>query len=437
MRNDHLTLETLADWLSGRLAHEEVVARVVPHLLVRCPTCRRIHERLLALQEEVGHWDESVAVHEGLAAPGLLAELRAGPPPERWRRLEEEPRFHQWGFCELLIRRSAAQVVEDPQAAADLAEAAVRLCRHLPPAAYHPDWVEDLTARAWATFGNTQRVLGELRGADAAFRTALQHLAASRSGNVTVEAEVHDLLASLRRAERRLPEALATLERALALYWEAGDLHRVGRALLSKAKILEETGDLETAILLLEQAPDLIDGGREPRLQLALAHNRLWLLTLAGRDREAEALLPEVLARSRELGGRIDHIRLRWLEGWIARGLNRLEQAEALFAEVRDAFLAQAMTFDAALVSLDLATVYAAAGRTAELRGIAARLVAVFDSRDLPREAWAALLLFRQACEEDRATAGLARHLAALLRNHRPPAPRRPERPSRVADAPP
>ena len=28
------------------------------------------------------------------------------------------------------------------------AEAAVRLVRHLPPEAYHPDWVHDLGARA-------------------------------------------------------------------------------------------------------------------------------------------------------------------------------------------------------------------------------------------------------------------------------------------------
>jgi tetratricopeptide (TPR) repeat protein len=421
LRNDHLTLETLADWLSGRLEHDEVVTRIVPHLLARCPTCRRLHERVLALQEETGHWDESVAVHEGLAAPGLLAELLAVPPDERWPRLEEDSRFHLWGLCELMIRRSAAAIFDDPPAAVDLAEAAVRLCRHLPREAYHPDWVEDLTARAWATFGNGQRVLGELRGADAAFRNALEHLAASRSGNWEVEAEVYDLWASLRRAERRLPEALEILEHSLALYREVGDAHRIGRALLSKAKILEEAGDLETAIDLLEEAPALLDSEREPHLLLALQHNRLWLLTLTGREKEAEALLPELLARNRELGGKIDRIRLRWLEAAIARGLGYLEAAEEAFVEVRDAFYAQGMSFDAALAALELATIYAARGRTAELREIAARLVAIFESRDLPREAWAALLLFRQACEEERATAELARHLGTLLRNHRPP----------------
>lgn len=428
MHDDHPTLETMADWMSGRLEHEEVLGRILPHLVARCPKCRRVRERILALQEEFGHWDESIAVREGLAAPGLLAELMAVEPSARWLRIEEDERFHLWGLAELLLKKSAEAVTEAPLAAADLAEAAVRLVRHLPPAAYHPDWVHDLAARAWATFGNAQRVLGELRGADAAFRNALERLGESHSGNGLVEAEVADRLASLRRAQRRLPEALELLESAVALYREAGDGHRVGRALLNKSKVLEEAGELEAAIAVLEEVPALLDGEREPRLQMVARHNVLTLLTLAGRDREAEALLSEVRRLSREHGGRVDRVRLRWIEGSIARGLGRPAEAEAAFREVQEEFLLQGLTFDAALVSLDLATIYAAIGRTAELQEIAARLMAIFEAQEIHRESWAALLLFRQACDENRATADLARHLAAVLRLHRADRPRQERR---------
>lgn len=420
MPNDHPTLEMLADWMSGRLEHEQVLAKILPHLVARCPRCRKLYNQVLALQEEVGHWDESIAVREGQAAPRLLAELLSLELPWRWQWLEEDERFHSWGLCQLLIRKSTAAVFEDPHAAADLAEAAVRLCKFLPPEAYHPDWLRDLTARAWATFGNAQRVLGELRGADAAFRTAAEQLAASASGNTWVEAEISDLLASLRRAQCRLPEALDLLAHAIALYQEAEDLHRVGRALLKKAKVLEEAGELETAIALLAEAPALLDRQREPRLILAARHNLLHLLTLSGRDREAEGLLPEVRQLSREHGGGIDGYRLRWGEGNIARALGRLDEAEAILREVREDLLAQGLTFDAALVSLDLAALHADRGQTAELREIATQLITIFESRNLQRETWIALLLFCQACEEERATAQLALHLAGLLRAHGP-----------------
>lgn len=193
MQGDHLTLEGMADWLSGRLEHEEVLAWVVPHLTGACARCRATYEEVRRLQEEVGHWDESVAVREGLAAPALLAALERLPVEERAPRVEGDPAYQTWGLCRALLAASAAALPGEPARAAAWADLAVRATRHL-TAAYHPDWVSDLTARAWARLGHARRLCGEAEAAAAAFREAERALARSGSGDPRVAAEVRALM---------------------------------------------------------------------------------------------------------------------------------------------------------------------------------------------------------------------------------------------------
>ena len=73
----------------------------------------------------------------------------------------------------------------------------------------------DLRARATPILGNAQRVLGELRSAETAFREAEALLARSMTGNELVRAEVIYLKSSLRRAQRRLGESMEMVEQSL------------------------------------------------------------------------------------------------------------------------------------------------------------------------------------------------------------------------------
>jgi hypothetical protein len=139
-----------------------------------------------------------------------------------------------------------------------------------------------------------------------------------------------------------------------------------------------------------------------------------------GRFTEGDALVPEVRVLCQEIGGDLDLVRLRWVEGKVDFGLGRLEAAEAAFREVQEVFLARRLRYDAALVSLDLALLYAIAHRTADLKQLAAEMLPAFESREIHREALAALLMFQGACEEERLTVQLARQLADFLqREHR------------------
>ena len=82
-------------------------------------------------------------------------------------------------------------------------------------------------------------------------------------------------------------------------------------------------------------------------------------------------------------------------------------------------FLEMRKSSDAALVSLDLAALLAGQGRTEELKVLAAEILPVFESREVHREAMASLLLFQQACAEERATLELIQQIAAALRRDR------------------
>lgn len=418
MEDVHLTEETLAKWLSGTLEHDEVLRLVVPHFLVRCPVCRERHAEILRLQKEVGHWDPEIAVMEGRQAPELWNQLAERPYAEQLQAIEEREDLHAWGLCQLLLQKSREATFSDPACGVELANLALRVVRHLGKA-YDPNWVMDLRARCFAHLGNARRVLGELRSAEDAFIKAEDCLARSASGNAEVRAEILDLKSSLRRAQRRLDEALDLIDRALSLYREVGEEHGIAKSLLQRAKILEESGDLSAAIDLLRRTAKEIDPSREPRLVAYSRFNLLSCLAWGERFEEAETLLPEIRAVSEKAAQPLDLVRLRWIEGLIDLGRGRLGPAEAAFRESQKEFLERQMGYDAALVSLDLARLYAQEGCAEDLKRLAAEMMPVFQARDVHREAILALLMFQRACEEERLTVDLVRQISDYLRRER------------------
>jgi tetratricopeptide (TPR) repeat protein len=418
LEDAHLSLETLAKWLSGTLEHDETLRLVIPHFLANCPVCRERHEEILRIQQEVGHWDPEISLIEGQQAPELWSRLAERPYAEQLREVEEDEDLHAWGLCQLLLQKSREATFSDPVQGVELANLALRVVRHLGKA-YDPNWVMELRARCFAYLGNARRVLGELRSAEDAFLKAEACLIQSTSGNVEVWAEILDLKSSLRRAQRRLGEALSLADEALSTYRDIGDGHGIGKSLLKKAKILEESGDLAGAIDLLHQSTVEIDSAREPQLFTYGRFNLLISLILAERYEEAERLLPDVKGLLHNTAQPLDLVRLRWAEGNIDLGLGRLGPAEAAFREVQREFLDRQMGYDAALVSLDLARLFAQEGCTEDLKRLAAELMPIFQSRDVNREAIVTLLMFQRACEEERLTVDLARQFSAYLRRER------------------
>lgn len=414
MRDSHLSIETLARLLAGDLDHESLTQEVVPHLLQRCNSCRKRYEEILELQRTVGHWDERVAVFEGLQAPDLFELLEALPFDEQLRRVLEDESFQTWGFCQLLIRKSLDQVLQEPSRAVQMAELAVRVGERLGDA-YDPHWVRDLQARAYIHLGNARRVLGEQHGAEMSFLEAERLLAGSMTGNIQGRAEWFYYKASLRRDQRRFAEALELSERAIELYREIDDLKSVACVLLNRAYAEQEAGEADLAVETLRTAAESLGQENESRSKLCILHNLALLLVDQRRFDEARDLLPKVEDFCRRHGQPLDHIRLAWMGGRLSYGLGQIESAEATFRTVQQQFTQRGMAYDAALVLLDLAVLLADEGRFQELKILSNELRTTFKTLSIPREALAAFLLFEQACREERATAQLARQLVALF----------------------
>jgi len=363
---------------------------------------------------------ESSFHRERAEASGLFAELSQHPAEKRPLLVRNCPRFHTWGLCELLLRRSREQIFHNAALGEGLALLSLEVLDRLDASCYGEEAVEDLRARAWAYVANSRRVKADLRGSEEAFALAFASL--RRGAQEPMDrAVLLDLRASLLRAQRRFPDALRCLRRAIGIFLELGEGHRAGRSLLSMSTVHHFAGALEKAVPVLYQALELIDPSREPRLLLIAWHNLMDDLAEMGRFMEAQKLLVKARPLYQQFSQTWSRNR-KWLEGKIARGLGQRAQAEALFLAARDGFLVEGSAYDTALVSLDLASLYAEQGRMAELKRVAEEMVPIFSSRQIHREALAALTYWRQAIDAETACLDLTGVASFLKRARHDPA---------------
>jgi transcriptional regulator with XRE-family HTH domain len=350
-------------------------------------------------------------------AAALWRRLAPYTPAQREAVVREIEEFRGAALAERLCAESRRAAADSATAARELAELAVLVAEL---SAGEPAACSRLEGFCRVHLGNALRAGGTLPAADEAFTRALALWRAGAGGDplgLLDEAQVLSLEASLRRAQRRLPEALALLDRALAM--ERGE--KRPHLLLKRAKTLEETGDFEGAVVNLGEALALLADEHEPRLLWAARFNLVEVLVRAGRHAEAEPLLAEVGELAGRHASRLDRLRLRWLAGRIAAGRGRAEEAITLLRQVRADFAAAGIAYDTALVTLELAALLAERGATAEVKALARHLVPLFRAQGVGREALASLALFRRAAEQEAVTAELARGLAERLQRDREP----------------
>jgi tetratricopeptide (TPR) repeat protein len=345
----------------------------------------------------------------------LVSELLKHPAERRLILIRNHPRFHTWGVFERLLEMSILESPRDAGVSEKLARLALELSNHLDESRYGTQAIEDLRGRAWAYIGNACRVQSDLRGAQEALDRALVHL---RQGTREPweRAVWLDLKGSLLRAQRRFGEALQLMNRALVLFLAVGDRHRAGRTLLNMDNVFHHSGRSEEGIPLLYRALELIDPDQEPMLLLMAKHNLVDDLAESGKYMEAQRLFIQARPLYRRFTEPFVEIRRLWVEGKIVRGLGQSEKAERLLLAARNGFIELASSYDLALVSLEIAGLYAEQGRNAELKQIAEEMVPIFSSRQIQREALAAFILWHQAVQAETAGAELAALVAAALR---------------------
>ncbi|MFY9825531.1 MAG: helix-turn-helix transcriptional regulator [Thermoanaerobaculia bacterium] len=307
--------------------------------------------------------------------------------------------------CEASVR-SAAHKVEE---ALELAELALFLASQAP---------EDRRSRAqsycWGFIGNAHRVATDFDAADEAFvRSWSLRLGNDSDSELLPEWRLLDLEASLRRAERRFPEASALLDRARAA--SGDDPVATARILLIKERLLNVMGDYEGALAVLAEAAPFVEASGDPHLLFALRFNRTDELCHLERWAEAAKRLPGVTRMAAEQGNELDLVRLGWLQAKVAAGHGRDQEAIARLEKVSNDFTDRRLPYEAALSALDLAVIWLQAGRNVEVAQLALGMKWIFDAKKIEREALAALRLFCDAAERQAATVELARQVIADL----------------------
>lgn len=426
MEHDHLDQAALDRLLA--LDRTEDQNRALLHQLALCPECYKVGGYLLEIHRAgilpplFSVTDVSLARSRS-EAPALWATLERLSQSRRLALVQTERPFLSWGLCERLCSLSKDAAPEDAAAAIHMADLAAQISESLEDDEPAEDrWLYQLRAYAWAHLANAHRASSDLVSAEKSFGVADQWWEAGEmeAGDALgYGAQIRCLKASLRCDQRRFEEALHLLDQAFKAFFEGDpeyrDLHMAGRVLVTKSWVLSEQGEPDRAIPVLEKAEELIDPAREPRLILCARHNLLDNLSKAGRFSEGRALLPQVRELSRSAGSQLDRVRLRWVEARIAAGLGEADEARRAFSEAQRGFLDQSIAYDAALVSLEMATFLLQEGHTAEVRELTREMIPIFQAQDIHREALAALAVFQAAAALDAATVELAREVQAFL----------------------
>jgi tetratricopeptide (TPR) repeat protein len=324
--------------------------------------------------------------------------------------VEKLPELWSEGLCRRLCDESERAAANDPTRAQHLADLALRVAQRVegepPEKAYREGY-----ARAF--LGNSRRVGSDLRRGQEEFDRAQALWASLPPGLVRPEdkARVLDLEASLRRDQRRFDEALRLHAEALKI----GPAGQKSSILLNKAVTLQHKGDHEQAVATLIGAMPAVDPQREPRLFFGFRFNLAANLAELGRHAAAEPLVAEVKELAASLDLPIYNLRVRWLEGKLAAGLGRIEEAIALLREVQAKFIARKNPYNTALVTLELAALLAERGETAEVMALATAAAPVFEGQGVHREALACFRLFENAARRQAVTAAFAHSLVKRL----------------------
>jgi hypothetical protein len=300
----------------------------------------------------------------------------------------------------VLLEGSHARRYDDPQGMVHLAELACAAAEALDPLPHGNKLVADLQARVWAELGNAYRIADALNLADHALSRAVQCFEEG-SGDPKLLALIAERTASLLWHRRRFNDVFALLHRIVVFYRDRKENNLAARVLLLLGLVTEDSGDPKRALLYNLEALSLLDSRAAPGLRLAGIHNLLLCATEVGFFPLVRRLLIEIKPLYGE--NSLNLLRLRWVEGRVSAGLGEADAAEATFLDVRNGFLEAGLLFPASMVSLDLARLWLAQDRIAEIKGLAEELIASFRALGVGREAILSLILLRRACEAERA----------------------------------
>ena len=422
----HLTEATVEKLLRRQLAGEER-DEAVRHLLSQCPECMELAHRVaerFGMAYLAGRFrkpkphtepkrDDPVfeklkglgadvrakLINERLVAVGQWASLEKHPQARRLAIIAADPAMHTWGLYDRLLDAAREIVPAFPEKGVEIALLALAVADELDPQQYGEARIVDFQAAATAVLGNSKRIAEDFEGSRTDLECALAMLQEG-TGDPLERANVLSLQGSW-HVDLGFFEAGENLfEQAIKIYEEAGEMHLIGRTLISKATAVGYL-DPDRAVSILDEATDYINSITEPLLELCMRHSLAVFLNDAGRTQEAIGVLEDSRGLYKQFPNRLYQLRLRWLEGRLNRSLQHLREAEETFERVAADFLERGLSQEYLLCSIDLAeVVYAQGDRTRTLQ-ICTSLHRALESRHMHSEGLSVMILFVKAIRED------------------------------------
>ncbi len=315
----------------------------------------------------------------------LFGRLESLPQENRLVVVQGAEEGRSWALCERVCDGSIREASRDVERAAAWAA----LARQIAEEVRGPEeWRDRIRGYAAAHAANVLRVSGDLVSAEESFLEAKRLWQMGTDPAAVLDpGRFLDLEASLRRAQRRLPEALILLDEAAAVG------RSPERALIEKSTTLEVMGQYETAVDALLRALPIVQRKGDRRLEAMLHCNLALNYCQLGRFVEAAELAGQAAAAAFETGDVIGALRVTWTQGRIAAGLGEPGEALDLLARARREFAARGMDYDAALALLEELALLLDLGLGAEVKRTCRELAVLFDSKGVHREALAALRL--------------------------------------------
>lgn len=304
----------------------------------------------------------------------------------------------------------------DPQRMVDYAYLATRIARHLGRDGYGAEQVADFEARAWGELANACRVADRFAEAESAMARAFA-LFATGSGEPLLQARLLELRGSQLGLQGQHRAALKHLDSAQQIYLGRHDRQAAGRVLITRGVYSGYAGQPQRGLRDIERGLAMIDGERDRELADTALYNQIDLLVESRRWREARALLWRHRPRLAALGELV-RPRLDWLDGRVNAGLGELGRAERAFAAARAGFARAGAGRHAALVALDLTTVWMRQGRLEEAHGLAEAAIGALLAVQAPPdyESITALVLLRSSFQAALATAAQVQSVVEFLR---------------------
>lgn len=316
---------------------------------------------------------------------------------------------------EALLELSSSLRHEDPERMIRLAEWACFFAEKVPLSELDAVHLADFQCKVLIELGNAYRVADDLDQAEYVLgRATVAFLNGTQ--DELLQARLLDVHASLYGALRRFDLAGSALDFVFAVHLEHGDKHKAGRALISRGVYAGYQGEAERAVHLLQQGLELIDKDRDPGLVFLALHNQARFLMDCGRLKDALMRIFEIRSRNLDPGGRINELKVRWVEGQIYAAQGDLDRARRALQSVKEGFAETRLPYKAALAGLELAAILLRQGDREGSRAEVLPAAEVFLALKIHREALGVVLLLKEKAQRDQVDAALLDYVIRLLR---------------------